>query len=241
MDKLNLHDSLRIYLPGLFLSALFYLFITGKADDIGVIVIPALFVGLFLDKILYPYHGALYKRIATEKTFHLQGSDLHINQAIQLVVKIQLESRASADASKKDELEEIAQDYASFEEGKIMMINRALHSRSSVGEKLSFFRLPKSFGILYYNMSVICFGFAAYTFILLVYLCIQKDFFYMYIRLYAYDYMLPDIFFLAGMIFLKSSKWHFDDCYKKEFTFFSALADDDLKIMSDLTVTHAKI
>lgn len=69
MEKLSLHDSLRIYLPGLFLSILVYLFVTGKADEISVVSLPALFVVLLVDK-FYIHIIRLYtKRLLKKKLF----------------------------------------------------------------------------------------------------------------------------------------------------------------------------
>lgn len=85
--------------------------------------------------------------------------------------------------------------WADYTKDDLKPIIQILHSRSNVGEKLSLFRLPKSFAILFFNLATICLSFGIFIMFFGVYLLSHNAVEY-------YDIFWPILLFGTWRLFL---------------------------------------
>jgi hypothetical protein len=63
MDKLSLHESFRIYLPGLLFCIIAYSLFNDSFQDISVVAIPAIFVGFAINVPLFLVNRWYFQKI----------------------------------------------------------------------------------------------------------------------------------------------------------------------------------
>lgn len=219
MDKLNLHDSLRIYLPGLFFCFLFYLIMFGTLNDIAIIVLPSLFVGLLFDIMFRSLCDEFFRKTGQGNDFGYKKEKTIFIYAWKEIVTPQLESYNLNIAIKLKAIED---------RKKLGSICKLFFNKIHSSENLLVFRSPKSFGILCFYCFLVC---------VISILFLISHYFFPIIK--PYKIIIPPLimcYFLAivGFVLFKGSDTFFKASRNLELGFWFNLSESELKSLAHI-------
>ena len=222
MDKLNLHDSLRIYLPGLLFSLLLYWISFGTLNEAGNTIIPAIFVGFLLDAPLTKIQRVYFDNMVERKLLDLGFSKQprHVLPAFQALIAEQLQKQSPTHADKLRECES----------DKVRTIIRLFLNRSYSTESLLVFRGPKSIGVLCFNSSIVCL-------IVAIYLVVQQI--YPIAPIYnlpahGFGFIVADFLIASSLTFILSGQYYFEYSLKMEYAYWATLTLAELTTLIGL-------
>jgi hypothetical protein len=147
MNKLNLNESLRIYIPGLYLSLILYFIHFQDIQGINNILLPAIFIGLIFNSIFGEFHKKYFlhledKKLFQDKNFIEFWFEIVMTKMKQYNIKpINSVQKKEINIGKKYEIG--------------VFVNKAFFSKRYNSTELTYFRFPKSFGIMFFNLSII--------------------------------------------------------------------------------------
>jgi hypothetical protein len=151
LEKLNFHDTLRIYLPSLLFCGLIYLLCIGSLKDSSLIAIPALFIGLLLDSAYNGINRWYFNYLTSYYKWCDQTSASTINTGIKERLLYQFYLHGQGEIGKR---------LYHLDCSQISYICSTFLLRQYTSEKLFFFKSPKSYGILFLNsalsLSLVC-------------------------------------------------------------------------------------
>ena len=148
MEKFSLHESLRIYLPGLLLAGLVYFIIKQTLNDIQVILLPAVFVGILLNSIIWNFHTKTFKKLNNNYPLKVSQQDMTFLNAWKEIIRAKME-RFGRTEMKNILHSENGDKVADF-------VMRSYFSKKFELVELNYFRSPKSFGVMCYNLAFVC-------------------------------------------------------------------------------------
>jgi len=222
MDKLSFHDSLRIYFPGILFSAVFYAIIKQNLQDISVILIPSLFVGFILNVLFHYASTRFFNRILMKTQIDLLGVETSFFQHLKSI----LIGKLSNSSSSENNL--LAAITASGEHNNYTFladIDLIMRAKSYDSSELAIFRVPKSFGIMYFGMSLSAVAAVTCSFI---FLFINNNIVTsLQLSIAGLAIFFAAMFFVGAKRFLIAS-------LKKELYHWVATSKEDLAILNDI-------
>jgi hypothetical protein len=216
MDKLSLHESFRIYLPGLLFCILLYSLFNDSFQDISVVAIPAIFVGFainvplllinrwYFQKVLAPKYKIILN--TKQKTFHEHERAI-FNQKHQM-----FKTRLG------NELEDV---YDVRESGWDFTVYSFL-ARNYDSADTSSFRLPKSLGVM-------CFNFFIISLVVPSVLCITAVI--LKLEISAFQRLISIASIILGALFFFSAKKFLQDALVKQLFFWGSLTFEEYQKM----------
>ena len=139
MDKLDIHEFLRIYLPGLYLAAIAARMLFGSAVDSPTTATAAIFVGLAFSWPAVGFAQRYFQHVANKATFDHSGEDLDYWATwIRLFEKRRGRSRGARSLEKKD----------------VKRVSFSHYARRYGSPELYSFRIQKTFGVLYFSLAL---------------------------------------------------------------------------------------
>lgn len=144
MEKLSLNESLRIYLPGLFLSFVIFIIHFLNFTNIELILIPSIFTAFLLHTIIGNLHSKVFVKMDSQPiwgraNFDEAWKDI-ISCKLELFKHNRLASLVNSDKGSK----------------LLVDIQKIYFAKRYNQTELNYFRSPKSFGIMFYNLFVVC-------------------------------------------------------------------------------------
>jgi hypothetical protein len=148
MEKFNLHESLRIYLPGLLLTGLLYVIVNQTIREIQLVLVPAIFVGFLVNSVIWNFHVKSFKTITDTYLLKVSHQNLIFFDAWKLIILTKVQRFNTA---------ELKQFLDSKDGSEIVeFVERSFFSKRFELVELNYFRSPKSFGIMCYNLAFVC-------------------------------------------------------------------------------------
>jgi hypothetical protein len=147
MEKMSLHESLRIYVPGLLLCLILFLLFSGTVKDSGFVAIPAIFVGFAINaplhKITTAYFGFLIEKYQITLNRETKPFKLHENAILTAKINLYRESIANTDGYLISNVEGWN------------FIGYAHFAKIYDSAETSSFRLPKTLGVMCFNLFLV--------------------------------------------------------------------------------------
>lgn len=140
MEKLDLHESVRIYIPGLFICLLGGYFVFGAALDFSKLAVIAIFIGLVYAPAIYPLHDKYFRRIVAR-----YGDGIGFKEVWKREMVKQKSGQLYGNVDRKINLLPV--------ESVSIYLTAYYASRYNSAE-LYGFRLQKTFGVMYFNIAV---------------------------------------------------------------------------------------
>lgn len=229
MEKLNVHETLRIYLPGLLFTLIVYFTINLTLKDANTILIPAIFVALLINAIIWKFHIKAFNKIADQNIFFTNGTHNNYMQAWKDILserlnKYQCDSKYSIILNSEE-----GADIAKFIVGSYFSKKYDLMT-------LNYFRSPKSFGIMCYNLAVVCAASAFLPILVPLYKMVWVDFQPDY---YYYPAILLVLLFSA-YYFKRSSDHFFIQSLTRETAYWKQLNSEEINEVTDLIDIYEK-
>lgn len=148
MDKLSLHETFRIYLPGLLFCITSYALFLDTTKEIGQVLIPALFVGFAINVPLYTIGKFFFNYINDRYTININRIERTFEQHQSNILR-------QKHKQFKAQLGEYDIDIDDVTKLGLMFSTQALLSRNYDGSETSSFRMPKSLGVMCFNFSIL--------------------------------------------------------------------------------------
>ena len=197
MDKLSLHETFRIYLPGLLFCTIAYALFLDTTKGIGQVLVPSLFIGFALNVPLFIISRNFFTLIndrftikldKLEKTFQQHQHDILSQKHKQFRAK----------------LNDVYLNVEDITSQGFLFSTHALLARNYDSAETSSFRLPKSLGVMCFNFSVISLALPViYLFLVLVlgwsisvlqtYVCVISTVLSMLFLLSARNFMIQSL------------------------------------------------
>lgn len=236
MEKLKLHEILRIYLPGLLLSFGLFLLISFNLDEVKpknilstisnleVIIIPSIFVSFLLDAIIRDFfYEFKFKKIEMEPWDEKENFVEAWNHIIITKMKVYNKNDYTY-LLNNDKVNEEKLEPVSF-------VTKSFFSKRFDLPELSYFRMPKSFGIMFFNLAVVSVFFMFISTLLLVY----KLFLISSTFCLIFPFVLITLFlFIMYYFFLESSDYFFRASIKRELSYWKSLREHEINEIVEL-------
>lgn len=210
MEKMSLHETLRIYIPGLLFVILLAILLTNKIENPGYTAVIALFVAFALN---YPFHiisNRFFKYLVVK--YQIKIGDTTGNFAIQhhriLATKLAI-YKPDAEFVAFDE--EWQRNMTSIEYGYFAQI----YDSSTI----SCFRVPKSFGLMCFNLALAALSSIIIFFI--TWLVSSKPLIDWHYYVVGTGIVLSALFFLSARSFLRRS-------LEQEIYYWSGISEGEL-------------
>ena len=208
MDKLNLNESLRIYIPGLCLSFLAFYILSQNLDNVNVILIPSIFIGLVFNLLLRKRHQKCFEKILLKSNYYQRWLDV-------IFIKLKLHNMDI-----KNQESQVVNDMVDF-------IETTFFSKRYSSSELTFFRFPKSLGIMYYNLYLVCIISIVISVCKIIYL--YDDF-----KLMIFQLIIIPFLILFTFLFLKGSKQFFNFSINRELTYWQSIRENEVEHVKEI-------
>jgi len=213
MEKLNLHESLRIYIPGLLLSMQLYILFQEKFTGLSNIAVPAIFIGFAINAPLYILSNRYFKRIINNYKINFTEIKEYFHEHLKSIL-----------SSKYSLLHPTLTNpfYT------INITNKKIwetivfkhYAKIYDSPDLSNIRLPKSFGVMYFNL------FAVSITTPIIFLTIQP---FTDVRLSKLHILIISLSFIIGVSFFISSQSFFKKSLKNELLYWDVISDEEFE------------
>ncbi|MFP2997799.1 hypothetical protein ABN763_17940 [Spongiivirga sp. MCCC 1A20706] len=204
MEKFSLNESLRIYLPGLFLSILLFIILNVSLDGVEMILLPAIFIALLFNVIFGKFHKKYFEKRVEIKEYNNQWNEI-------ISFKLGSTDLKALETSNK---------MLDFIEG-------AYFSKRYTSVELTYFRYPKSMGVMFYNLMIVCFVGIGLSFGKLVFTYLDS-------RLELIQIFIIVGLGLAAFLFFLGSKYFFDSSLYRELAYWRSINEDEAKEVSEI-------
>lgn len=139
MDKLDIHEFLRIYLPGLYISSATARMLFGSAVDSSATATVSIFVGLAFSWLAAGFANRYFQHITNKKVFDHSGEKLdYWTTWIRLFEKRREKSPKVISLEKND----------------VERLSFSHYVRRYGSPELYGFRIQKTFGVLYFSLAL---------------------------------------------------------------------------------------
>jgi len=149
MEKLKLHETLRIYLPGLLLVVVLYYLLFLNIHDINLLLAPAIFIGILLNAVIWKLHVGFFKRLVLQKRYVTHKSPKDFIEAWKDILAVKLQMLCGNSHT-------YVLLHSAEGEAILDFLEGAYFSKRYDLPELGYFRSPKSFGIMCYNLGIVC-------------------------------------------------------------------------------------
>jgi len=212
MDKLNLHEGLRIYIPGLLFCIILFALFTGSISNIGDVAVPAIFVGFAINSFLHIFQRKIFSNILINHqiNFNNENEIFHVHQKNILSSKFDI---LYLNVSNPFTIIEVS-DHKAWD-----FIDYGFFAKSYDSGDTSIFRLPKSYGVMCCNMYVVCLLTIFIFFITLPFINISLTKFH--ITSLITTLIFACLFNISAKLFLR-------DSLKKQLYYWASLSSSDM-------------
>ncbi|MFI1770257.1 hypothetical protein [Thalassobellus citreus] len=214
MDKFNLNQSLRIYIPGLLFSFLTYFILYENMSKIEFLLIPAIFVSIIFDLIFGKSHKKTFRNIVAKADF-----EKHWGMILLKKIKIYNINFAKLERIKN------GHNYKMYE-----FVGFSYFSKKYNNTELAYFRYPKSLGVMYFNLFIVCSFCIIISIIKLIYQSMFKVFFDG-----SQSGITIIILFILVFIFYFGSKISFNNSLQRELSYWRSIDKAELNEILDIT------
>ena len=223
MEKFSLHESLRIYLPGLLLTGLIYFIVNLTLQDIQLILLPALFVGILLNSIIWNFHAKTFKTLNETYILKVFQQEITFDEAWKKIIQEKMEKL------NKTELKDIL--YSEDGNNVQGFVERSFFSKRYELIELNYFRSPKSFGIMCYNLAFVCKISVVFSICFGIYECSKT--------ISNFTHFIPYLaislaLILSYFFFLRSSKQYFIHSLNREIHYWESINIEEISEVIDL-------
>lgn len=216
MEKLSLHESFRIYLPGLLFCLLSFALFSGSFSGAGEVAVPAIFIGFAIN---YPLRwlGTKYfgRLINTFKISIKNEKLIFLDHEHNILTTKYLMFKSSSDQDL--ELSERLNKNPGWD-----FITYCYFAKSYDSAETSFFRLPKSFGVMCFNFFIVS------LVVPIIFTSLQLsagyDFTGFHIVIIGCSMFISILFFISATQFMK-------DSLIKQLYYWGSLTEIDIKGM----------
>lgn len=223
---MSLHESLRIYVPGLLLSLLWYALLRGTLSDSGIMAVPAIFVGFAVNVPFMMLQKRYFNYLVRRHMFCL-------NSVFKTYDEI-----ADSILSAKYELLKVDMKYGHLQEFKPStlvgwtFIEQSYFAKNYDSAETLGFRLPKSFGVMCFNLFLS--GLTAPLIFLIVLPLLGT-------KLTAWHISVLSASLVFSLLFLVSSKEFLKSSLLKELYYWGSMSKDDMDKLVQICLVQDKL
>jgi hypothetical protein len=212
MDKLSLHESLRIYLPGLLITGLAYYAFFLSVVDFQSILLPAAFAGILFDAATQNFHVRFFEKIVDRQQYPLFGKKLNYTDACREIIKVKIQN------SKLEEYKDIVP--SELSDSCIGFVLSTFFVRRYESPELNYFRSSKSFGIMCFNFGAACFIALWLNLTIIIYNISISDLLY---KELVTRVIMSAALICSGTLLIKRSESFFIHSVQRELKFWQAI------------------
>ncbi|GAB5399285.1 MAG: hypothetical protein Aureis2KO_08700 [Aureisphaera sp.] len=149
MEKLNLNQSLRIYIPGLFLSLMLYYIAYQKLEGMESTLLPAIFIGLLFPITMGRLQRMLFTKIETKPLFNGKNFDQN-----WLEIVMDKMNQYGIDSKRLVEIDHMEDQW--LRKKAFDFMSKSFFVKKYYDAELNYFRFPKSMGIMFFYLFISC-------------------------------------------------------------------------------------
>jgi hypothetical protein len=219
MNKLNLNESLRIYIPGLYLSLVSFYIYFQTIEGTNNILLPAIFIGLIFNSIFGGIHEKYFLHLESKKLFKDKNFIENWIEIVMTKMK-QFNIEPVNSLNKKEVNLETKYEVELF-------VNKTFFSKRYNSPELTYFRFPKSFGVMFFNLSIA-------SLIGIIASVIKIAFYSHDLGIVKFQVILICVLIPISIIFFRTSKKYFSDSLKREISYWKTLSKSEMEEVSEL-------
>lgn len=252
MDKLNLYETLRIYLPGLLFSFLFYFLFFPSFKHLEIILFSAIFVGLILDTISKKMYNNCFRRIEFFENFRENLKEIILakldtdehSQFVDTVRNQRIFTSKEVDKIKNnrkliwtDFWSEIGNLYCNQKEESTeypivpRFLTSAYFAKKNSNQEIYRFRYSNSLGQMYYNFSFVTWVFF-FAFTIRFMFCLIEEDNCLCLQANGLSLFFSIIIMLLAILlvihFMRTGKSRFRLSIKSEISYWTSVNNDDV-------------
>lgn len=146
MDKISLHDLLRIYVPGLLLTIVLFFLWTGSLEDVGIAIIPAIFISLLFNLAFENLTIRFFNKIDGDFAIRFDGLTAPYEEHWKRIVHHRLLRESTIRYENQQQLDQLLQPVLASQ---VLSTMNGSHVQD-------YFSTPRSFGLMYFNCFMAC-------------------------------------------------------------------------------------
>ncbi len=217
MDKLTLHESLRIYIPGLLLSILLYCLFQSNTTGISNVAIPAIFVGFAINNPLHRIGKIYFGKLAINHKIKLNSLNENFFEHQKKILSEKYKYLSLNRVNNFDLIE--TNNFKAWD-----FIGYSHFAKIYDSPETSSFRLPKSFGIMCFNLFAV--SILGPIIFLLVFPFINLELSTWHIVIIMISTLFGILFFTSSTAFLRSS-------LEKQLYYWNSLSKSEVESLVD--------